>query len=446
MIGVILSVGAIPALIPIIIIIILIAAAAGLVRGKDLFALFGVGTLLGLSSGIGRGGGAGKGLVGRTYGKRGGRGSYSRLGGSFLSKNTKAKVQSAVKNTVKNTVMAPIIKRQYVNTRIKQMSGDQNYYTKNQSGILGNAVDHYIQSGADKKMAQDAVRDSFSGKVNMAVKGGGSSGKSVPERLKGYTKGQARKSASGATFLIGGLPGFIIYKSVTKNPSPLKKMHDESKESVKQLKKSERSTYNTLKEQAEKEWAEMSKARKAEKTKAREKETEKSEKAKEGGTLSYLNYMASQGKAHLLYGLAYVAASAVYKNGKETEERWYSGESAMPQLGKIYGNFVKGVHSYNQKSMALNEGKFKQEPNIDKMLEENNEVSVRQMMDFKGSKKKGLQAYYDWQASHPPGFEEQVQKDSASFTGRDWLSLWGSSFSAKKKEDWYNNWKKTHGP
>ncbi len=60
MLPIILSIGAIYAFIPIIVIIILIAAAAGLMRGTDIFALFGIGTLMGMASGIGKG--AGKGL------------------------------------------------------------------------------------------------------------------------------------------------------------------------------------------------------------------------------------------------------------------------------------------------------------------------------------------------------------------------------------------------
>lgn len=56
----VLNIGAIYAFIPIIIIIILIAAAAGLTRGKDLFALFGLGALIGFGGAAGRG--AGKGI------------------------------------------------------------------------------------------------------------------------------------------------------------------------------------------------------------------------------------------------------------------------------------------------------------------------------------------------------------------------------------------------
>ncbi len=56
-----LSLGSAWALAPLIVIVILIAAAAGLTRGGDFFSIMGLGTLLGLSRGIG-GGGAGKGL------------------------------------------------------------------------------------------------------------------------------------------------------------------------------------------------------------------------------------------------------------------------------------------------------------------------------------------------------------------------------------------------
>ncbi len=61
MLPILLSLGGLDALAPVIIIIILIAAAAGLTRGADIFAILGVGSLLGIASGFG-GGGAGRGL------------------------------------------------------------------------------------------------------------------------------------------------------------------------------------------------------------------------------------------------------------------------------------------------------------------------------------------------------------------------------------------------
>jgi len=74
-----LSIGAINALIPVIVILILIAAAAGLTRGAEIFRLFGVSTLLGIRTGRGTlsgkspfkakarvAGGGGAGLLGKT--------------------------------------------------------------------------------------------------------------------------------------------------------------------------------------------------------------------------------------------------------------------------------------------------------------------------------------------------------------------------------------------
>ncbi|MGC8669564.1 MAG: hypothetical protein ACP5TL_00200 [Candidatus Micrarchaeia archaeon] len=66
MLSIILSIGAIYAFIPIIVILILIGAAAGLMRGSDIFALFGIGAMLGIASGAGKN--AGKGMTaGNAY-------------------------------------------------------------------------------------------------------------------------------------------------------------------------------------------------------------------------------------------------------------------------------------------------------------------------------------------------------------------------------------------
>ncbi|MCL4389117.1 hypothetical protein M1397_00695 [Candidatus Marsarchaeota archaeon] len=51
----IMSIGAIYALIPLVVIIILIAAAVGLTRGTDIFALFGLGAIMGIGGGVGGG-------------------------------------------------------------------------------------------------------------------------------------------------------------------------------------------------------------------------------------------------------------------------------------------------------------------------------------------------------------------------------------------------------
>ena len=67
MIAIILSIGAINAFIPLIIILILIVAAAGLMRGYNIFALFGIGVLLG---GAGKATLVGKNAAGQTKGVR----------------------------------------------------------------------------------------------------------------------------------------------------------------------------------------------------------------------------------------------------------------------------------------------------------------------------------------------------------------------------------------
>ncbi|MDE1833157.1 MAG: hypothetical protein KGH58_01940 [Candidatus Micrarchaeota archaeon] len=65
MVPVVLSIGAIYALIPLMIIVALIAAAAGLSRGANIFQFFGFDALLGLSSGVGAGA-SGKGMISKS--------------------------------------------------------------------------------------------------------------------------------------------------------------------------------------------------------------------------------------------------------------------------------------------------------------------------------------------------------------------------------------------
>ncbi|MDE1811129.1 MAG: hypothetical protein KGH66_03745, partial [Candidatus Micrarchaeota archaeon] len=63
---IILSIGAIYALIPLVVIVVLIAAAAGLARGASIFQFFGFDALIGLASGVGAGA-AGKGLGSKSH-------------------------------------------------------------------------------------------------------------------------------------------------------------------------------------------------------------------------------------------------------------------------------------------------------------------------------------------------------------------------------------------
>ncbi|MDE1854723.1 MAG: hypothetical protein KGH57_00145 [Candidatus Micrarchaeota archaeon] len=66
MLPIVLSFGAIYALIPLLIIIILIAAAAGISRGYDIFSIFGIGVLAGIGGAASRGGKATGSIAGKT--------------------------------------------------------------------------------------------------------------------------------------------------------------------------------------------------------------------------------------------------------------------------------------------------------------------------------------------------------------------------------------------
>ena len=95
LIPVLLSFDIIEAIVPVIIILVLIAAAAGLTRGTDIFALFGLGTIMGFANaGSGR---VGKGLKGTRYGadsiKRGRAAGKAKKG--LIKKAKKAKANYA---------------------------------------------------------------------------------------------------------------------------------------------------------------------------------------------------------------------------------------------------------------------------------------------------------------------------------------------------------------
>ncbi len=95
LIPVLLSFDIIEAIVPVIIILVLIAAAAGLTRGTDIFALFGLGTIMGFANaGSGR---VGKGFKGTRYGadsiKRGRAAGKAKKG--LIKKAKKAKANYA---------------------------------------------------------------------------------------------------------------------------------------------------------------------------------------------------------------------------------------------------------------------------------------------------------------------------------------------------------------
>jgi len=86
-----LSLGAIYAVIPIIIIIILILAARGAVSGTDLFAMFGINTLLGAQR-VTNPSGSGKGIAGRPYRSSGRpQGAAKVIGGAMVGHKTDKK-------------------------------------------------------------------------------------------------------------------------------------------------------------------------------------------------------------------------------------------------------------------------------------------------------------------------------------------------------------------
>jgi len=219
--GIVLSVGAIPALVPIIIIIILIAAAAGLTRGTDFFALFGIDALLGLASGIGRGG-TGKGLVGRSYGSgRQGRKYYIAAGSKVVPKPLKGVIKGKVE------------KSKYVKSMITNT-------------VTGGASSPAPAPG---------------GKVNMAVNPSSVFTKPTPlgSRVKNSMKGAIVKNAPKIAFGVGGIVGYLIYKQVMRQPKnpqakQLKKQAKQYKKQVKQFKKNNPSQYKNMKKQYKEQW------------------------------------------------------------------------------------------------------------------------------------------------------------------------------------------------
>jgi len=232
--GIVLSVGAIPALVPIIIIIILIAAAAGLTRGTDFFALFGIDALLGLASGIGRGG-TGKGLVGRSYGS----GSKGRK--YYIAAGSKV-VPKPLKGVIKEKYKAHSEKSKYVKS------------------MITNTVTGGASSGAAGAAVPNPVR-APGGKVNMAVNQSSVFTKPTPlgSRVKNSMKGAIVKNAPKIAFGTGGIVGYLIYKQVMRQPKnpqakQLKKQAKQYKKQVKQFKKNNPGQYKNMKEQYKDQW------------------------------------------------------------------------------------------------------------------------------------------------------------------------------------------------
>jgi len=110
MISIILSIGAINAFIPLIIILILIVAAAGLMRGYNIFALFGIGVLLG---GAGKATLAGKNAAIKTEGVR---------AGLITRKKAQALKAYTQKRAIKGVAFAKYYKQEYNAARANGVS------------------------------------------------------------------------------------------------------------------------------------------------------------------------------------------------------------------------------------------------------------------------------------------------------------------------------------
>ncbi|MCL4387762.1 hypothetical protein M1567_01265 [Candidatus Marsarchaeota archaeon] len=123
LISVLLSFDIIEALVPVIIILILIAAAAGLTRGTDIFALFGLGTIMGFANaGSGR---VGKGLKGTRYGadaiKRGRAAGKARGGLVKNAKKARAKYAAAKAKAPAAKNRVRIKRAKLINKRIQNL-------------------------------------------------------------------------------------------------------------------------------------------------------------------------------------------------------------------------------------------------------------------------------------------------------------------------------------
>ena len=151
MIAIILSIGAINAFIPLIIILILIVAAAGLMRGYNIFALFGISALLG---GVGKATLAGKNVAAKTgapitRGKAQNLKNYAQKKGMTFAKYYKEEYKASRARGVSRVEAAKIAS---ANARIR-MAKD-NIKQSQESGL------DKIDSKTNKKVA-DVIIDSL---------------------------------------------------------------------------------------------------------------------------------------------------------------------------------------------------------------------------------------------------------------------------------------------
>ncbi|MEM3827189.1 MAG: hypothetical protein QXR58_01135, partial [Candidatus Micrarchaeaceae archaeon] len=268
----------------------------------------------------------------------------------------------------------------------------------------------YIKSrlgGADADVASEKAAAAL--KVNMAV---------------GDKKGQKnlkKKAAVGSIFLTSGAVGLLIYKSVmkgiTKNgkeKSDIKKLSDEGRDYAKELKRNKPEEYNNLKKQAKEEWNslrnEIKEEKRRELLKRKQEEKEMRQEKRQEGPLEYFDYMMQQGNLYGIYSFFYIATMGSYNTYKKIRETG---------LSNTYMGFVSYLGTLGLKTQQT---WYSQHP----------ERSPPPSPNAPESKSAS-------------GENESAGIDSQKLTKRDWVSLWAASFSAKKRQKWYDDWQKTHG-
>ncbi len=377
MLGVLLSVGAIPALVPIIIIIILIAAAAGLTRGTDLFAALGIGTLIGMGQGIGAGS-TGKGLR-KGYGSMAGglgRKGYKKAGSALIPKSA----QNAIKSKAKN--LATMVKAKTVSGSIAKDLGDAslqtNYLTPSSVTGVQSPVDNYI----DRGIAREGIMKDAYGRVHMSTKS---------TRLN--------KLGVGVAVAAGGVPGYVGYRILTG-----KEKRDRS--SLREFKKSNPKEYKQLIKNGKREWMNYVKGRMDE---------EKRAKKGSGGLSELRDIYQLIGKDLPLLMRGEVPNQNSGRILKQSGVIRTEGEKRG-----WYFDWEKKPEPAPEEPQRPVDGTWKEMREWKKKNKEWEEYQKKEKI------KKDIDDY------------ESMKDYIAPKSVKDWTALWFASYSAKGKNKWFN--------
>ena len=186
---------------PIIIILLFILAAAGLNRGTSIFNLFGLGALMGIGAGVGKGG-AGKGLRSSSALQR------NRMRKAITGAPKEPKNMSAKKGGVLRQKMGA----KYTNWRINRQIKKGNI--EKARGIANKTINKQIKNEGKevaKKEKEDAVRSTVSSSIFTLSYG-------TPTKLKYPKKGESMEKTSWLAVGVG--PTFA--KSVISKKSNVK--------------------------------------------------------------------------------------------------------------------------------------------------------------------------------------------------------------------------------